>query len=614
MYANNPLIQQATQWAFTHGAHRHGLGKISLWQHGLSIADSLLHLHADAELLSAALLYPFVQHDPATQKALAEFFPTKILQLVEGAHRMESIRLVHNSHRQNAVQVENCRKMLLAMADDLRVVLLKIAERLHALRTARFLEKSEEKNLGEEISRLYAPLANRLGLGQMKWEMEDLAFRINHSAEYKNIANALDMKRTERDNLIHSVLSILDEEIRTTGITHFELMGRPKHIYSIHRKMTKKNVGIHELFDISAVRVLVDSIEDCYRVLDIVQQRFEMIQKEFDDYISVPKPNGYRSIHTAVYGPDRHIVEIQIRTFTMHQESELGVAAHWRYKEGGQSNQSYEAKIAWLREVLSWQNEVDKVDKAENHLLAERVYAFTPQGDILDLALGSTVLDFAYMVHTNVGHRCRGAKINGHIVPLTTKLRMGDRVDIMTGKTPNPSPDWVKPQLGYLFGNRARQKAAQWLRQKNHDAYLVDGKNTLERELKRLNLSEIDHQSVCKKFEYADKESLYVAIGAGEIRASQLSGRLDQWYKQAPPVTKSKKVVEPKAGGAPSLVIEGDSQLLTHLARCCQPKAGDDIAAYISSRRGVSIHKTNCASFLARKALKPAQVLQARWS
>lgn len=614
---HNLLLTRAINFAYIIGHQAPGLGGISCWQQGLSIADSLLSLSCDPELLAAALLYPSWRFAEVSLDDIAEEFGAVTKQLLTGVAEMDAVYVLHNTMHKSQRQIENCRKMLLSMAGDLRVVLLKLAERLHVLRTSQILTAEEKKQLGAEIFAIYAPLANRLGLGHLKWEMEDLAFRATNAERYKYIAKQLDMRRAERETYIKEVVVELKNHIDEMGIKDFQVSGRAKHIYSIHRKTERKGVDVKDLFDISAVRVLVHSIEDCYRVLDFVQNRWEMIPQEFDDYISTPKENGYRSIHTAVYGPGGHIVEIQIRTYEMHQESELGVAAHWRYKEGGASQQSYEAKINWLREVLSWQGEVEAKERPDSNVLADRVYVFTPNGDIVDLPQGSTPLDFAYYLHTNIGHRCRGAKINGQIVPLTTPLKMGDRIEVLTHKLPSPSRDWLNPNTGYLTTARARVKVAHWFKQQDVEQHRHDGKVLLERELKRFNLTDIAHDDVAAKFNFAKREDLYAALGAGDIRPVQLENRLQQFMvseasvvEAVPSITSD---IEHDAHST-DVLVEGVGNLLTHMAQCCQPVPGEAIGAYISARSGIGIHRKDCQQFTDMAAQHPERVLAVHWA
>jgi GTP pyrophosphokinase len=614
-YQNRILLEQAAQLAFITGNQAKGLGEISCWQHGMAMANNLLDLNVDSELLAAALLFPVWNYTNLNAADIEETLSKNIAHLLVCVDKMDDISLLHNTQNKSPAQIENCRKMLLAMAEDLRVVLLKLVERLHALHTARFLPPIEQKKLGEEIFSIYAPLANRLGIGELKWQMEDFAFRIINPEEYKKIAKQLDMKRIEREALIKNTLGLLEGYLTRASLTGFELMGRAKHIYSIHKKMIKKNLTLDQLFDISAVRILVNTIDECYQVLDLIQQHFDMIQSEFNDYISAPKANGYRSIHAAVFSHDCHIIEIQIRTYAMHQESELGVAAHWSYKEGGANNRDYQAKIAWLRELLSWQKEVEAKEKSEKNVLNDRVYVLTPEGDIIDLPQGATPLDFAYTIHSNIGHRCRGAKIDDHIVPLNTPLKMGDRIEILTSKTVSPSRDWLNASLGYLTTARARAKVAHWFRQQDYDQNIINGKTILDRELKRLHMSDIDHETLAHKFDHEGKLAFYASIGANTLRQAQLSGRLETWYKTAPTKTSRTKNSNPDSSHKKSsgILIEGTSYWLTRTARCCQPLPGDAIAGYISQKHGIAIHKINCNSFLARQKQKPERVLLASW-
>ena len=611
----DPLLIDVTHYAAALGPDQLGLGGISCWQQGISMADSLLSLKADATLLAAALLYPAWQYAELDLSELHDLFGPAISHLLKGAGRMDAVSVLASSQDKSPSQIENCRKMLLAMATDLRVVLLKLTERLHALRTAAKLSSDAQRRLGEEILAIYAPLANRLGLGQLKWELEDLAFRAINPLVYKDIAKQLAKRRIERDTYIQDFQTRLTTLVNGTGITSAQINGRAKHIYSIYRKISRKQLTVNDLFDINAFRILLPTIEDCYRVLDIVQQNFVMIEHEFDDYIAQPKANGYRSIHTAVIGPEGLAIEIQLRTFDMHQLAELGVAAHWRYKEGGASNKSYEAKIAWLRELLSWQGEIS----ADHPVLADRIYVITPQGDIVDLPEGATPLDFAYYIHTNVGHRCRGAKINEHIVPLTTPLQMGDRIDIITGKHPQPSRDWLNSHLGYVTTPRARSKILTWFKAQDFDSHVTSGKILVERELKRLHLTELSQEDLARAFNFASLSDWYAALGANSSKVTQLTARLQtlllQQQQQACEQSSALKSPDAKTWKIPDsgIVIEGVGNLLSHPAKCCTPVPGDPIGGYITLRQGVMIHRQDCAIFLENSHTHPNQVLQVFW-
>lgn len=602
-----PSLIEAAHYAFVVGHDQAGLGGISCWQQGLSMADSLLPLQADISLLVAALLYPVWHHNELDITEINATFGEGLGQLLQGTERMDAISVLHSTFEKNPSQLENCRKMLLAMATDLRIVLLKMVERLHALRTSLQLPDALRRRLGDEIMTIYAPLANRLGLGQLKWEMEDLAFRALDPTVYKSIAQQLDMRRIERDQYIQSLRLYLENMMQASGIQNYRVMGRAKHIYSIHRKISRKGLAVKDLFDISAFRINVPTIEDCYRVLDLVQQRFCMIEQEFDDYIAQPKANGYQSIHTAVVGPKDHPVEIQIRTHEMHQLAELGVAAHWRYKEGGTSNQSYEAKIAWLRELLSWQDEVSN----HHSILADRLYVFTPQGEIIDLPQGATPLDFAYYIHTNIGHRCRGAKINDHIAPLTTPLKMADRVEIITGKALQPSRDWLSTQLGYATTARARSKILHWFKAQDFTQHVSNGKNIVDKELRRFHLNDLNHEALADSFHYSNTTDFYAALGSGAVRTSQLTARLQSQLQQSNSVepAPAKQLKSPDRG----IIVAGVGSLLSHPAKCCTPVPGDAIVGYITLRQGVAIHRSDCQVFLEQSQLHPKQVLHVYW-
>ena len=614
-YQASSILEHAAQLAFIVGSQTMGPGNINAWQHGLMMAYSLIPLNVDHELLAAALLYPSWDYAELNLADIEETISKKIAYLLSGSAKMDAVSVLHNTQHKNAVQIENCRKMLLAMVTDLRVVLLKLAERLHALQCAPFLPFFAREKLAGEALSVYAPLANRLGLSTLKWQMEDFAFRVMHPEAYYEIAKNLGMSRLQREALIQEVLRVLDTYLTQAGITDFTVTSRAKHIYSIHKKMLRKNIGFDQLFDLNAIRIVVPTVESCYRVLDVVQQHFSMIQSEFVDYIATPKANGYQSIHTAVWSEDQAIIEMQIRTDTMHQQSELGGAAHWRYKEGSVSNQSYQEKIAWLREILSWQSEIEAKEKPEENVLADRVYVLTPKGDIIDLPKGATPLDFAYAIHTDIGHRCRGAKVNGHIVTLNTALQMGDQVELLTANNLSPSRDWLNYHLGFLITARARAKVAYWFRQQDYDQHLIDGKAIVDQTLKRLNLHDVEHETLAVKFAYENKDAFYAALGANILRPKQLTSRLELWYKQAPTKTLLPDYLPPaqKTLVGSGILVEGTANWLTHIAQCCQPLPGDAIAGYISQKHSIAIHKISCLSFLARQNQKPERVLSASW-
>ncbi len=464
---------------------------------GIEMVGILQMLSMDIGTLKAAIIYPFVEAGLISQERMDEDFGSKIAKLVEGVLEMEAIRSLQTLHRSETSpeQVDNVRRMLLAMVEDVRAVVIKLAERIACLREAKTADEETRVLMAQEITNIYAPLANRLGIGQLKWELEDLAFRYLHPDTYKQIAKQLDEKRLDRERYIREFVQSLRNGLKEAGVDA-EVYGRPKHIYSIWRKMQKKHLEFNELFDVRAVRVVTKRLQDCYAALGIVHTQFHHIPREFDDYVANPKPNGYQSIHTVVVGPEGKTVEIQIRTDQMHQDAELGVAAHWRYKEGAQAGgkaNTFEDKIEWLRKLLAWQEDLSEsgslLEDLRSQVFEDRVYVFTPKGDVIDLPAGATPLDFAYHVHSMIGHRCIGAKIDGRIVPFTYALQTGDQVEVITQKEPNPSRDWMNPNAGFLRSSRARAKVATWFRKLDRDKNIVAGRELFEKELDRHNLS-----------------------------------------------------------------------------------------------------------------------------
>jgi GTP pyrophosphokinase len=508
---------------------------------GVEMVGILLMLSMDLATLKAAILYPFVEAGLISQEKVNEDFGPKIAKLVEGVLEMEAIRSLQTLHRSETSpeQVDNVRRMLLAMVEDVRAVVIKLAERIACLREAKKADEETRVLMAQEITNIYAPLANRLGIGQLKWELEDLAFRYLHPDTYKQIAKQLDEKRLDRERYIREFVQSLRDALAEAGV-EAEVYGRPKHIYSIWRKMQKKHLEFNELFDVRAVRVITKRLQDCYAALGIVHTHFHHIPREFDDYVANPKPNGYQSIHTVVVGEEGKTVEIQIRTEQMHQDAELGVAAHWRYKEGAQAaakTSTFEDKIEWLRKLLAWQEDLSEsgslLDDLRSQVFEDRVYVFTPKGDVIDLPAGATPLDFAYHVHSMIGHRCIGTKIDGRIVPFTYTLQTGDQVEVITQKEPNPSRDWMNPNAGFLRSSRARAKVATWFRKLDRDKNIAAGKELLEKELDRhnLTLSKVD-KVVLERFHAEELEDLLAGIGSGDIRINQLLNYLDTRYNK----------------------------------------------------------------------------------
>jgi len=517
---------------------------------------------------------------------------------------------------------EGLRRLLLALVRDIRVVLIALAWQLVRLQRAKDDPKSAGP-LAREVMLIHAPLANRLGVWQLKWEMEDLAFRITEPQEYRRIARLVAERRKDREKFIQAFIKKLREALQGAGIQG-EVVGRPKHIYSIFRKMQRKGLDFHELFDVRAVRVLVHDIPTCYSVLGLVHTLWQPIPGEFDDYITMPKGNLYRSLHTAVIGPEGKVVEVQIRTFEMNEHAELGVAAHWRYKEGGPKDPAFDAKIAIMRQLLdAGEDKLDDESLLESFTTAasgDRVYVLTPKGQVLDLGLGATVLDFAYHVHTEVGHRCQGAKVNGRIVPLTYRLQTGDRVEILTGKHARPSRDWLNPRLGFIRGARARSKVRQWFKKENHEENLAQGKELVEADLQRLGLLVSDLEGVPARFNFNKVEDLYAAVGNGDLTVSQIVHAIERdKARETEPTVADLITRTPKrrrgqlAKKADDVVIEGVGNLMTSMARCCQPVPGDAVVGYITRGRGVTIHRDDCPNALRWVREDNPRLIAVRW-
>lgn len=562
---------------------------------GVGIADILFNLGLDNETLAAAIAYPALQSQDIHIDSIAETLGEGSRQLLQDVLQMRSLGKLQHIKKPSNHQIENLRKMLLAMITDVRAVIIILAERLLQLRLARNISEAAQQALANETLAVYAPLANRLGIWQLKWEIEDLCLKYLNYEQYSAIGKGI-TRRIDRETYIASFTHQLKENLNKSGIVNFEVSGRVKHIYSIYRKMQRKNADLEKIYDMTALRVLVSNVEDCYSVLGVLQTFWEQIPEEFDDYISSPKVNGYRSIHTVLVGPDHHFIEVQIRTYEMHQESELGVASHWRYKEGVLQNPSYEAKIALLRQIMAWQKEVIvnddlKTDQTAQDLFADRIYVFTPTGDIVDLPKEATPLDFAYQIHSEVGHRCRGAKVNGTIVPLTYLLQTADRVEILTTKQANPSRDWLSPHLGFLKTARARAKVQHWFRVKHSAQNAIDGKALLEKELKKINYTgKFDLNAIALKLNYKSAEDLFSGLGSGDTRIARVLNLL-QPATNINEMNYEEKISHPMGV---NIEMSGTNNLLTYVARCCKPLPGDSIIGYITRLRGVSIHRRDC--------------------
>jgi GTP pyrophosphokinase len=596
----------------------------TLYLQAIETSIILSELRVDSTTLIAAMMYSFVDSLNISLEQIEEKISPEISKKLRGVIAMDGVRGLQANQAvgSDAVQIENLRKMLLVMVDDVTVVLIKLAERLYSLRQAK--ERTEEYRLSiaGEVKDVYAPLANRLGVGHIKWEMEDLSFRYLNQIEYANIAQHLSEKRVARETYVNQVLDSINNALRELNV-EAELMGRAKHIYSIWKKMQRKQVGFEEIYDVRAVRVLVAEIQDCYSVLGVVHGLWKHIPKEFDDYIATPKENGYRSLHTAVIGPEGKTLEIQIRTHKMHQESELGVAAHWKYKEGASvAADGYEAKIAWLRQLLEWQDEVaDSKELAEefkSQVFDERIYVFTPQGKLIDLPAGSTALDFAYRVHTDVGHRCRGAKSNGRIITLTQSLETGQKIEVLTSKSGGPSRDWLSEQRGYLKSSRARHKVQQWFKLQDKGKNASAGKLLLEKELKKNAIVFSEIEQLAKYFNYNSNDELFAGIGAGDKGIHQVMNAIRTLSPSEETATqetvfKRKPKIEKRTQSS-DVLVEGVGNLLTRMAGCCKPIPGDEISGFVTQSRGIMIHRSDCRYLLASQDKIPEKILAVSWT
>jgi GTP pyrophosphokinase len=597
----------------------------SCFQTGLEIAEILADLKLDQDSLIAAVIYRGVREGRIALADVEQRFGATVAKLIDGVLRMAAIS-ASLSPRQSMVlgsqaQVENLRRMLVAMVDDVRVALIKLAERTCAIRAVKNADDEKRNRVAREVFDIYAPLAHRLGIGHIKWELEDLSFRYLEPEQYKQIARLLHERRLDRERFISDVMSQLDNELQATGVTA-DISGRAKHIYSIWRKMQRKGLAFSQIYDVRAVRVLVPEMRDCYTALGIVHTLWRHIPKEFDDYIANPKENGYRSLHTAVIGPEGKVLEVQIRTHAMHEEAELGVCAHWRYKgtDVKSSSNHYEEKISWLRQVLEWHEELGDIGGLAEQLRVDiepdRVYVFTPDGHAIDLPKGATPLDFAYRVHTEIGHNCRGAKINGRIVPLNYSLQTGEQVEIITSKQGTPSRDWLNSNLGYITTSRARAKIVHWFKLQARDQNVAAGKSLLERELARVALPQVDFEKLADKANYKTAEDMFAALGAGDLRLTQLVNLAQQQVE--PDRLNEVELIPRKATGYKpgkrgDIQIQGVGNLMTQIAGCCQPLPGDAIVGYITQGRGVTIHRQDCASVLQLAGREPERIIQVSW-
>lgn len=583
---------------------------------GRAIAGIVEPLGLPEHILAAVHAYPLFRDEYLSSNSLDNNDLKDISRFVIGLQQLNQFSLPEHWQPGEALAVqqsEALRKMLLAVVSDVRLVLVRIADQLYQLRQAKAASPEIQQALALESREIYAPLANRLGVWQLKWELEDLAFRYLEPDTYTDIAQTLKEKRTERVGFINEFQRVLYKELAAEGIKA-EISGRPKHIYSIYRKMRRKDRGIESLYDIRAVRLLVDTVGDCYAALGIVHNLWSYIPGEFDDYIANPKDNDYQSLHTAVVGPERKTVEIQIRTHDMHRHAELGVAAHWRYKEGGGAPAAFDQKIRFLRALLEPAGDgADLLEQIRDDFFEDRVYAVSPKGDVVELPATATPLDFAYHVHTQVGHRCRGAKVNGRIVPLTYEVQNGDQIEIITGSQAQPSRDWLSPKLGYLAGARARAKVRNWFRFQDRDQHLRQGREVLDRELARLNVKDVATDTIAKQLKHKDADALCVALGAGDLTSASIATALQHIRGAEIPDRIRPRKNRKKTDITGAVAVTGVGDLMCNFARCCRPVPPEAIVGYITQGRGVSIHRQDCGNFLGLNQRYPERIVSISW-
>jgi GTP pyrophosphokinase len=657
------LIRHACELAEPLYAGKAELTGTPLMQHALGSASLLVGMNMDHEMIAATILHavPDCLDDWALK--LEKGFGANVKMLVEGISRMRLRYVTGEASRSReqpqgspsrtkglrptvsglsqirqfsempspgkkekeeaAQQIESLRKMLLAMVEDIRVVLIKLAERTQTMRHLSGANPEQQKRIAQEARSLFAPLANRLGVWQLKWELEDLSVRYLEPELYKKVAKLLDERRADREQYIADVVSQLQQVLSHAGIPA-EVTGRPKHIYSIINKMKRKHMDFSELYDVRAVRILIDDnlidgIRGCYTALGLVHELWPPIESEFDDYIAHPKSNNYRSLHTAVMGPRGLALEVQIRTREMHRHSELGVAAHWRYKEGMKSDTRFDEKIAWLRQILEWKEDLadqgDLQEQFRNELFRDQVYVFTPLGKVIALSKGATPVEFAYTLHTDLGHRTRGAKVDGSIVPLNYKLQNGQRVEILTVKQGGPSRDWINPSLGFLQSSRIRAKVRAWFKSQNYDESVAQGRTQLDRELHRLGVTSINQEKIAQRLHYNKLEDFLAAIGRNEITQRRIVVAIQDELPARVIETAKPKAFRPATANTSNadITVGGVNNLMTRIAKCCNPAPGDAIVGYVTRDRGITIHREDCSFMLRMTESRRDRKLTAQW-
>jgi len=630
-YSAIDIEQIRSAYIFAKGAHK-GQKRASgepYITHCVAVANILVELKVPAIVISAALIHDTVEDTSITLVDIREKFGNEIASLVDGVTKLSNIPhvsradklpendtavkeeipqkpslIVHSKSRHQDLRTETLRKTLMAMGDDVRVVLIKLADRLHNMRTLSYMPEKKRKRIAQETLDIFAPLANRLGIWQIKWELEDLGFRHTKPEEYKKIAQKLSDRRSNRESEVKKIIKDLENILEEGGIKA-QISGRPKHIYSIYTKIIQKEIPFEMVRDLRGVRLLVPDVPSCYAALGIIHTRWRPIPNEFDDYIAAPKDNFYKSLHTAVIYSDGKPIEVQIRTPEMHQDAEYGIAAHWLYKEIGNKDENYQQRINWLRKLMEWRQDIQDaqefVDGVKSDVFEDRVYAFTPRGDIIDLSRGSTPIDFAYMVHTEVGNRCRGAKVNGKLVSLDYQLKTGDQVEILTAKRGGPSRDWLNPHLGLVSSQRSRAKIRQWFKKQAREHNLSQGKILLEKEFHKLGITDIELGELAEAFEFKSSDDMCVAIGCGDLSIRRIINHLQEFEKQENDPLFPIQAASLDRKDSNTVKVLGLKGILTNYAKCCNPVPGDDIVGYITRGRGATIHRKDCPNILRTK-------------
>lgn len=634
--ADRDLINRAYRMAETAHTGQNRVSGEPYINHCVAVASILAELRVPVDVIVAGLLHDTVEDTAITLEDIRNDFGDDVAKLVDGVTKLTQLPRVSRGDQHSEEDLleekplqaaerrgelsadsdsgrntksrhydlvsETLRKTFLAMGEDVRVVLIKLADRLHNMRTLGHMPELKRRRIGQETLDIFAPLANRLGIWQMKWELEDLGFRYVNPDKYKEIANNIAEKRLDREREMNEIIEHLTQIIAQAGV-QAEISGRPKHIYSIYRKMVRKGVPFDQVHDIRGVRIIVQDIPSSYSTLGVIHTHWRPIPGQFDDYIAVPKDNFYQSLHTSVLYDDGKTLEIQIRTPEMHQNAELGIAAHWRYKEGAPRDEAFEKKILWFRSLMEWKQDVEDagefVDSLKTDVFQDRVYIFTPKGDIYDLPAGSTPIDFAYHVHTDIGHRCRGAKVNGKLVSLDYTLRTGEQVEILTAKRGGPSRDWLNPNLGLVRTQRAKAKIRYWFKKQAREQNINQGRDLLEKELRRLGVGDINIEQLARQFDYRSVEDLYVAIGCGDVPLIRIANQLMQNEQDEEGLKFGTRITpEPTVEGHDTITVVGLKGLLTTMARCCNPVPGDDIVGYVTRGRGATIHRNDCPNIL----------------